>query len=327
MGERCARYIRAAGRTTSPLVCSRSPWFAPRPRHAMAPVVPSSSSPPPPPTRRVLDAHERLVVALVGVAVVALGVALFTLPAPGDQRVAAVPTIAVAMRDSAAERAAAADAARANDERVAVMRADSLRTDSLRRIARADSIKAAKLKAKSTVVAKVEKPAVAPAKATPKPPATKSTRARTSECEARVAAEVWSDAFAPCNDEAARGVTLAQRRVAVMYLNGRGVARDESQATHWFSEAANGGDVESMYQFAVSLEKGRGIKKDQSSALRWYTRAGDGGNAAAQYAVAQAYEKGRLGADKNRSQALEWYRKAAAQDYGDAHNKVRELTK
>ena len=112
-----------------------------------------------------------------------------------------------------------------------------------------------------------------------------------------------------------------------MYLEGNGTGRSDQQATKWFTDAANNGDVESMYQFALSLERGRGIKKDQSAALRWYTRAGDGGHAAAQYALGQAYERGRLSAPKDKRQALEWYRKAAAQNYGDATTKVRDLSR
>lgn len=294
----------------------------------MANAAPSSPTPPPPPSRRPLDAHERLIIALASCALAALAVAIFTLPAPGDAVSSAAPAVALTSRESLADSAARADSTRAL---LARERADSLLEDSLRVAAiaraRADSMQAAARMKKAKVVApSAAKPVAAkpsPAKVEP----VKPTRSRVSECEARVIAEVWSDAFAPCSADASRGVALAQRRVAAMYLSGRGTARDEAQATHWFSEAANGGDVESMYQFAVSLEKGRGIKKDQAGALRWYTRAGDGGNAAAQYALGQAYEKGRLTADKNKGVALEWYRKAAAQLYGDAQNKVRELTK
>ena len=48
---------------------------------------------------------------------------------------------------------------------------------------------------------------------------------------------------------------------------------------------------------------------------------------AAQYALGQAYERGRLSAPKDKRPALEWYRKAAEQNYGDAADKVRDLSR
>ena len=58
-----------------------------------------------------------------------------------------------------------------------------------------------------------------------------------------------------------------------------------------------------------------------------YQSAADKGNAAAQYALGQVYEHGHLDLKKDKAQALTWYQKAAAQGFGDAAKKVRDLSK
>ena len=164
---------------------------------------------------------------------------------------------------------------------------------------------------------------LAPTTSKPRP---KAVTKRGSACEQFVTAASWDEAFPACATEARAGNALAGRRLATMYLEGHGTSRNEQDATQWYMQAADNGDVEAMYQYGVSLERGRGVKKDQSAALRWYTRAGDVGLAAAQYALGQAYEHGRLNAPKSRSLALDWYRKAAAQNFSDAASKVRDLS-
>ena len=244
--------------------------------------------------------------------------ALFTLPAPDQDARSAAPVVAVA----AAIAQVAAPLAVPDTEK----RGDSgQKVESLE----AASPKAASPKSVSPKFA-VSKAASKTASATAPParskPVAKATTKRGSACDLFIAAASWDEAFAACTTEAGAGNALAGRRLATMYLDGHGTSRNEQTATQWFMQAADNGDVESMYQYGVSLERGRGIRKDQSAALRWYTRAGDAGLAAAQYALGQAYEHGRLNAPKSRSLALDWYRKAAAQNFNDAASKVRDLS-
>lgn len=290
--------------------------------------APSSSPPPPPPSRRALDAHEKVIIGVAAVSLVVIAVAILTLPAPDAMATRAAPMIA--------DAAVPPTAPRPDSLRRADSRSDSVAT------AIASSPKAAVDEKPAVTKPVAAKPVVVPALSRPKapPPAAKkavtpptapgkatAARRRGSLCDEHVTAEAWNDAFEACTAEASQGRAIAQRRLAMLYLEGLGTGRNETFATKFFTDAANNGDVESMFQFAVSLERGRGIKKDQSAALRWYTRAGDGGHAAAQYALGQAYERGRLSASKDKRQALEWYRKAAEQHFGDAANKVRDLSR
>ncbi|MBL0173363.1 MAG: sel1 repeat family protein [Gemmatimonadaceae bacterium] len=280
--------------------------------------APSSQPPAPPPTRRALDAHEKVIIGVTVPGLMVVAIALLTLPSPdaGDARVAPMVT---AVRAPVA--APVVDSARQVDSVVPALP-----------IAPKPTAVTKPALAKAKEQAKAPAPTPAPSKSAakvPTPPrvADNPTRRRGSLCEQHVTAGAWNDAFDACASEAASGKALAQRQLAMLYLEGRGTGRSDQQATKWFTDAANNGDIESMFQFALALERGRGIKKDQSAALRWYTRAADGGHAAAQYALGQAYERGRLGARKDKRQALEWYRKAADQNFGDAADKVRALTR
>ncbi len=154
-----------------------------------------------------------------------------------------------------------------------------------------------------------------------------SKTARVSECDEQVKQQSWSDAFQACTKDAGNGSPSAKRQLALLYQQGKGVGRNDDLAAQWFGAGANGGDVEAMFQYASALERGRGIKKDQPAALRWYTQAGDAGNAAAQYAVGDAYDRGKLGVKKDKAQALRWFQMAAAQNFRDAADKVRNLSK
>jgi TPR repeat protein len=268
-----------------------------------------------------------VIIGVTAASLVVITVALLTLPAPDALATRAAPMVADASSPAITPRADS------------LMRVDSLASA---------SAPTSTPPVKPTAIEKpaAPKPVVVPALSRPKaplpvkkavtPPVTKApaapvkataARRRGSLCDEHVTAEAWNDAFEACTAEASQGRAIAQRRLANLYLEGLGTGRNETFATKFFTDAANNGDVESMYQFAVSLERGRGIKKDQSAALRWYTRAGDGGHAAAQYALGQAYERGRLSASKDKRQALEWYRKAAEQNFGDAANKVRDLSR
>lgn len=302
-------------------------------------------TPPPPPTRRPLDAHEKVIIggAIAGALIIA--VALFSLPAPDRDAGGATTLVSLAPSSAALPPAATGSMPEAGMIAVPPIAARTPASPKPADIKTAtppaktaDNTPKAKPADKPSDKQKTPEPASATkvppktvAKSTAKtdaaPAPTKVAKKRGSACEQFVTAESWDDAFPACTTEAGAGNPQAQRRLALLFLDGHGTSRSEQSATQWFSDAANNSDAEGMYQFAVSLERGRGIKKDKSSALRWYTRAGDARVAAAQYALGQAYERGRLDVRKDRALALEWYVKAAAQNFGDAAAKVRDLSR
>ncbi len=278
----------------------------------------------PPTLRRAVDGRERVILTVSGFGLVLAGVALLTLPPP-DARGNASSTMVAVLPAPAPVVPPTVTVPVAQPVIVPVPQ-PSAPPVTVEKPVPKPSPKLLPKSPEKVQLKKIEKPtAKVVAKVATKPPT--PVRGRVSLCEQYVTAEAWHDAFASCTDEAQNGNVPAQRRLAMMYLDGRGTGRDESRAARWFTDAATAGDVESMYQLAVSYERGRGIKKDRDAALRFYTQAADGGYAAAQYAVGEAYEHGRLGASRNKSTAIEWYRKAAAQNFRDAADKVRGLSR
>ena len=82
-----------------------------------------------------------------------------------------------------------------------------------------------------------------------------------------------------------------------------------------FLAAAEDGHADSQFNVALMYEQGIGVGKDESQAVVWYGKAASQGHAAAQYNLGVLYENGR-GTVIDFAKANEWYRKASAQ--GDA---------
>jgi len=144
----------------------------------------------------------------------------------------------------------------------------------------------------------------------------------------------------------------AATSIALMYANGKGVAKDTAQAVTWFRRAADGGDASAQYNLALMYERGEGVPKDYREAVHWlnkaadqnlvpamldlaefsmrppdatitkdvakavkyYEKAADQGNVLAQVNLANVFSKGVQG-KPDYEQAAKWYQEAA--DQGD----------
>lgn len=67
-------------------------------------------------------------------------------------------------------------------------------------------------------------------------------------------AERYSEAFARFLEMARRGSTDAQRRVAQMYVEGKGTPRDYSQAINWYRKSAEKGDLGALLELGEVYE-------------------------------------------------------------------------
>lgn len=68
-----------------------------------------------------------------------------------------------------------------------------------------------------------------------------------------------------------------------MYLQGKGVARDEAMAYQWMQKkAANLGDAQAMSSVAISFEEGAGVARSDALALEWWRKAAGFGCGTAQ---------------------------------------------
>ena len=150
------------------------------------------------------------------------------------------------------------------------------------------------------------------------------------------------------NKAAKQGSIDAATDVALLYANGKGVARDPAQAVAWFRRAAEGGDGSAQYNLALMYERGEGVPQDYKEAVRWlsaaadqnlippllalaeiflqppnstmtadvskamqyYERAASLGSGAAQVALGTIFSRGLQG-KVDYAQAMEWYKKAA----------------
>ena len=105
--------------------------------------------------------------------------------------------------------------------------------------------------------------------------------------------------------------------LGVLYLQGKGVPKDTTQAAQWFRRAADNGDLGAEVEFAIRLFNGDGVPKDETRAARYFLHAAQRGNAIAQNRVARLYAVGR-GVAKNPIEAAAWNLAAAAQGLSDA---------
>jgi TPR repeat protein len=62
-----------------------------------------------------------------------------------------------------------------------------------------------------------------------------------------------------------------------MLANGRGVAKDDAEATLMFRKAAEAGQLEAMCALGRRYQNGLGVTKDPAEAARWARKAAEGG--------------------------------------------------
>jgi uncharacterized protein len=60
-----------------------------------------------------------------------------------------------------------------------------------------------------------------------------------------------------------------------MYLTGRGVAQDETEAVRWYRKAASQGDAAAQSNLGFVYFNGRGVVQDYAQALTWFKLAGE----------------------------------------------------
>ena len=103
----------------------------------------------------------------------------------------------------------------------------------------------------------------------------------------------------------------AQFLVALMYINGRGVPRNDAEGVNWLLKASNQGHTQSQYYLALFYKNGWGMEKeDNEQSLKWLMSAAEQGQANAQYLLGSLYENGEQ-VNKDIKLAEKWYREAA----------------
>lgn len=120
---------------------------------------------------------------------------------------------------------------------------------------------------------------------------------------------------------AEKGDVAAQFNLGVIYQNGRGVPRDNSQAFYWFRAAGEKGHPKAMLNVAFCYASGAGVGQNYQEAYIWMRKAADKGVILAQYNVALMLYNG-WGTARNAKAAQAWMELAAKAGMEDAQKKL-----
>jgi hypothetical protein len=91
-----------------------------------------------------------------------------------------------------------------------------------------------------------------------------------------------------------------------------------------WSERAQQGDAESMFELGRACRFGQGTSQDHATATEWYRQAALRGHAGAMTKLGFAYDSG-LGIERDEAAALDWWKKAATAGEPDATKKLAKL--
>ncbi len=88
----------------------------------------------------------------------------------------------------------------------------------------------------------------------------------------------WEESAVVLQTDARQGVARAQRLLAMRYLRGRGVPKDESIAFYWMQLAAQQNFAKAQRSLGELYENGSGIALDITIASHWYRLAAQQGD-------------------------------------------------
>jgi TPR repeat protein len=115
-------------------------------------------------------------------------------------------------------------------------------------------------------------------------------------------------------------------KLGLMYKDGQGVAKDEVEAVRLFRSTAEKGYAPAEDNLAGMYVQGLGgVPKDEIEAVRLFKSAAEKGYASAQFNLGTMCQSGR-GVERNKSDAMYWYRLAAEQGNAGAHDALRRLS-
>ena len=157
---------------------------------------------------------------------------------------------------------------------------------------------------------------------------------------------------------AEQGHATAQFHLGSAYSVGEGVNQNFSEAMKWICKAAEQGHAEAQYSLGYAYDHGKGVSQNHTEAVKWYRKAADQGVEKARISLElaeliialpdkdfirnlcrRAVEQNDaeamktlgnflfygIGVDKDLTEAVKWYRKAAEWGSEYARKKLKEL--
>jgi TPR repeat protein len=135
----------------------------------------------------------------------------------------------------------------------------------------------------------------------------------------------YAEALEQLEVEAQRGDAQARERLAGLYLNGRGVAKDVPRALALYEAAARSGRTGTQVKYARLLQKGTdGVDPDHVKAAEFFQMAADQGHRSARYSLAQIYAEGE-GVPQDGERAVALYQQSLEQGETRAYAKLGDL--
>lgn len=86
-------------------------------------------------------------------------------------------------------------------------------------------------------------------------------------------------ALSELRQQAEKGNPKAQNNLGLMYLQGRGVAQNYSEAMKWYRKAAEQGLDVAQDSLGVMYGNGQGVAQNYAEARKWFRMAANQGNA------------------------------------------------
>ncbi len=123
---------------------------------------------------------------------------------------------------------------------------------------------------------------------------------------------------------AEQGYPRAQTALGLLYQNGQGVPKNPGKAAALFQKAANQGYADAQNDLAGLYYNGEGVPKDLTKAVQFYKKAADQGNASAQNHLGFMYQNGQ-GVPKDIGKAVDLYQRSADQGHSGAQTNLGYL--
>jgi uncharacterized protein len=120
----------------------------------------------------------------------------------------------------------------------------------------------------------------------------------------------YKGAVASWQPLAVKGHPVAQNNLGILYLDGKGVKQDTSEALRYLSLSAASGSSLGQNNLGGLYREGKGVSRDYAKAAQWFTASAAQGNAAAMYNLGLMYELGQ-GMKAEPFHAYMWYALAA----------------
>ena len=124
-----------------------------------------------------------------------------------------------------------------------------------------------------------------------------------------------SSAFLCFRSAAEKGHPAAMNSFGWFLREGRVGAPDPEFAAQWFQKAADLGDPTAMFNLALAHLRGEGVPKDAEKSAKLTKAAAEAGSPEAMDAWGVALMRGDEGVKMDKTEAVRWFKKSAAEGY------------